>query len=161
MAIIVSCPQEVKLFMLGALFCGCSASAARGGGRGGRGPGLINNYALPLLFRLAFRLPFILLSPSLTLSHAFVRALCLSPSLFLHRSHRSDIKANLRRRSQAHRARRVAPLARAKPGRVKIKSELICHERAPRLPFYPPRTLRRISAPPSRRAGSTVRPTRR
>jgi len=23
MAIIVSCPQEVKLFMLGALFCGC------------------------------------------------------------------------------------------------------------------------------------------
>lgn len=29
MAIIVSCPQEVKLFMLGALFCGCSAGAAR------------------------------------------------------------------------------------------------------------------------------------
>lgn len=41
-------------------------------------------------------------------------------------------------------------LARAKPGRVKIKSELICHERALRLPFYPPRTLRRISAPPAR-----------
>jgi len=41
MAIIVSCPQEVKLFMLGALFCGCSAGVARrrggreGGGRGG------------------------------------------------------------------------------------------------------------------------------
>jgi hypothetical protein len=51
MAIIVSCPQEVKLFMLGALFCGCSLGAATGGeageGRGerGRGSGLINNYA--------------------------------------------------------------------------------------------------------------------
>lgn len=84
--------------------------------------------------------------PSLSLFRTFVPVLYLSPPLFLHRSHRSDIKANLRRRSQAHRA----PLARAKPGRVKIKSELICHERAPRLPFYPPRTLRRISAPPAR-----------
>jgi len=92
---------------------------------------------------------------SLLLSRSHIRSiLYLSPSLFFHRSHRSDIKANLRRRSQAHRA----PLARAKPGRVKIKSELICHERAPRLPFYPPRTLRRISAP---RRGSTVRLTRR
>lgn len=47
-------------------------------------------------------------------------------------------------------------LARAKPGRVKIKSELICHERAPRLLFYPPRTLRRISVPPPRQPDSSL-----
>lgn len=86
---------------------------------------------------------------SYCLSLSFSPYCYLPPSLFLRRSHRSDIKANLRRRSQAHRAP-LHSLARAKPGRVKIKSELICHERALRLPFYPPRTLRRISAPPAR-----------
>lgn len=56
--------------------------AARGGGRGGRGPGLINNYALPLLFRLAFRLSFVLLSPSLTLSLTHSLAFSVSRLLF-------------------------------------------------------------------------------
>lgn len=151
MAIIVSCPQEVKLFMLGALFCGC-LFCRRGQREEGRGSGLINNYAL------LSSLPCSPSSYCLFLSLALFPfpATNLSPPLFLRRSHRSDIKANLRRRSQAHRASLARLLARAKPGRVKIKSELICHERAPRLPFYPPRTLRRISAPPCH-AGLTRR----
>lgn len=77
MAIIVSCPQEVKLFMLGALFCGCSAGAARGGERGW-GLGLINNYALSLLFRLVSRLSFVLFS--LSLSHSFTHSFSFSIS---------------------------------------------------------------------------------
>lgn len=138
MAIIVSCPQEVKLFMLGALFCGCSACAASGEGE----LGLINNYALSRPCPLASPLPLLPSHPVfvvlLSLSHAVpVLSLSLSPPLFLHRSRRSDIKANLRRRSQTHRA----GVARAKPGRVKIKSELICHERAPSLCLFIPRGL--------------------
>lgn len=72
MAIIVSCPQEVKLFMLGALFCGC-----RAGHLEQRESGLINNHTYPIRsLSLSFRsscLPALIsaLFLSLSLSHFF------------------------------------------------------------------------------------------
>lgn len=118
MAIIVSCPQEVKLFMLGALFCGC-----RAGHLEQRESGLINNHTYPIrslsLF-LSHFFPFPSTSPLSFL-------LCFSTSLslffflsffffFLPSFPPLPIKANLQQRVRA-----------------KIKSELICHERAPLL----------------------------
>lgn len=131
MAIIVSCPQEVKLFMLGALFCGC-----RAGHLEQRESGLINNHTYPIRsLSLSFRsscLPALIsalfLSLFLTFFPSLPRLLCrfsfvflplLFPFfLFFLPSFLSPlpIKANLQQRVRA-----------------KIKSELICHERAPLL----------------------------
>lgn len=70
MAIIVSCPQEVKLFMLGALFCGC-----RAGHLEQRESGLINNHTYPIRsLSLSFRsscLPALISALFLSLSFSF------------------------------------------------------------------------------------------
>lgn len=136
MAIIVSCPQEVKLFMLGALFCGC-----RAGHLEQRESGLINNHTYPIRsLSLSFRsscLPALIsalfLSLSLSFSlfslpfhvssvvsplffYLFVPLLFPFFLFFLPSFLPLPIKANLQQRVRA-----------------KIKSELICHERAPLL----------------------------
>lgn len=125
--------------------------------------GLINNYTLlyPLLLSLS-PTPYLFYRHTLSSSSycpsrtSFSSSLSVFLSLSSSFSSAAVAAATLRLIcADGPRHTERTGVARAKPSRVKIKSELICHERAPRLPFYPPRTLRWISA----RRGSAVSPT--